>query len=141
MDAQNTDINAAAERIYQAWAHAFATKDLEAVLALYAPDATLESPLVNTLLKTERGVVEGRENLRHFFGIIIRTTPALKNRHRQNFFTDGRNIIWEYPRVTPAGEQTEMAEVMQIEGGLIKAHRIYWGWAGTRLLQQDAYRA
>ncbi|MDB5871619.1 MAG: hypothetical protein JWQ07_1061 [Ramlibacter sp.] len=131
----------AAERIYQAWAHAFATKDLEAVLALYAPDATLESPLVNVLLKTERGVVEGREALRNFFGIIIRTTPALKDRYRQSFFTDGRTMIWEYPRLTPAGDQTDMAEVMQIENGLIKAHRIYWGWAGSKLLQTDAYRA
>lgn len=141
MSSPNTEADATAERIYQAWAKAFATKDLEAVLALYAPDATLESPLVNTLLKSDRGVVEGRENLRHFFDIILRTTPALKDRHRQSFFTDGRTIIWEYPRVTPTGEQTDMAEVMQIENGLIKAHRIYWGWAGSKLLQKDSYRA
>jgi ketosteroid isomerase-like protein len=131
----------AAERLYQAWADAFANKDLEAVLALYAPNATLESPLVNTLLKTERGVVEGRDDLRHFFGIIISSTPALRNRHRESFFTDGRTMIWEYPRLTPSGEQTEMAEVMKIENGLIRHHRIYWGWGGTKLLQGDRYRA
>jgi len=131
----------AAERIYQAWADGFANKDLEAILALYAPDATLESPLVNMLLKTERGVVEGRENLRHFFGVILASTPPLKHRHRESFFTDGRTMIWEYPRVTPTGEQPEMAEVMKIENGLIVAHRIYWGWASSKLLQSDAYRA
>lgn len=141
MNPEASQTHPEAERIYKAWTHAFATKDLEAVLALYAPDATLESPLVNTLLKTERGVVEGRENLRHFFDIIIRTTPALKDRHRQSFFSDGRTIIWEYPRVTPTGEQTDMAEVMHIENGLIQAHRIYWGWRGSKLLQKDAYRA
>ena len=131
----------AAERIYQAWADGFANKDLEAILALYAPNATLESPLVNTLLKTERGIVEGRENLRHFFDIIISSTPPLNKRHRESFFTDGRTMIWEYPRLTPTGEQPEMAEVMKIENGLIVAHRIYWGWASTKLLQQDSYRA
>src|SRR3954466_15947431 len=91
----------------QAWAKAFAEKDLEGVVALYAPDATLESPLVNNLLGSERGIVEGRDNLRKFFRIIIESTPALKNRHRANFFSDGNTMIWEYPRVTPDGEQTD----------------------------------
>lgn len=129
------------ERIYQAWAHAYANKDLEAVLALYAPDAVLESPIVNTLLKTERGIVEGRENLRHFVNIIITKTPALVDRYKQSFFTDGKTLIWEYPRATPTGEKADMAEVMEIENGLIRAHRIYWGWYGTQMLQKDAYRA
>ena len=128
------------EAIYRAWAKAFADKDLEGVLALYAPDAMLESPLVNNLLGTERGIVEGRENLRKFFGIIIERTPPLKNRHRANFFTDGKTMIWEYPRVTPSGEQTDLAEVMELKDGLIQAHRIYWGWRGTKLLQKDQYR-
>ena len=128
------------EAIYQAWAKAFADKDLEGVLALYTSDATLESPLVNNLLKTERGVVEGRENLRKFFRIIIDSTPALKNRHRASFFSDGKTMIWEYPRVTPTGEQTDMAEVMELKDGRIHRHRIYWGWQGTQALQKDKYR-
>jgi ketosteroid isomerase-like protein len=128
------------EAIYQAWAKAFADKDLEGVLALYTSDATLESPLVNNLLKTERGVVEGRENLRKFFRIIIDSTPALKNRHRASFFSDGKTMIWEYPRVTPTGEQPDMAEVMELKDGRIHRHRIYWGWQGTQTLQKDQYR-
>lgn len=139
-----TDNNAAiqgAERIYHAWTKAYATKDLESVLALYAPDATLESPLVNVLLKTDVGIVSGREALRHFCGIIIKSTPPLVDRYRQSYFTDGKTMIWEYPRITPTGTQTDMAEVMQIENGLIKAHRIYWGWVGSRLLQTDMYKS
>ena len=128
------------EAIYAAWAKAFAEKNLEGVLALYAPDATLESPLVNNLLGTELGIVQGRDNLRKFFGIIIDSTPTLKNRHRANFFTDGKTMIWEYPRLTPTGEQTDMAEVMELKDGLIQSHRIYWGWGGTKLLQKDKYR-
>jgi len=128
------------EAIYQAWAKAFAERDLEGVLRLYAPDATLESPLVNNLLGTELGVVQGKENLRKFFAIILDSTPALKDRHRANFFTDGKVMIWEYPRVRPGGEQTDMAEVMALEDGLIKSHRIYWGWKGANLLRKDQYR-
>ncbi|NDH54360.1 MAG: nuclear transport factor 2 family protein [Betaproteobacteria bacterium] len=129
-----------AERIYQAWTKAYATKDLESVLALYAPDCVLESPLVNVLLNTTEGVVSGREALRHFAGIIIKSTPALVDRYRQSYFTDGKTMIWEYPRITPTGEQTDMAEVTHIENGLIKAHRIYWGWVGSKLLQTDLYK-
>jgi ketosteroid isomerase-like protein len=129
-----------AEGIYQAWARAFAERDLEAILALYAPDATLESPLVNNLLGTDVGVVKGRDNLRKFFGIILESTPPLKDRHRANFFTNGKVMIWEYPRVTPTGEQMNMAEVMELKDGLIQAHRTYWGWGDTKLLQRDQYR-
>jgi len=129
------------ERIYDAWAKGFAERDLEAILALYAPDATLESPLVNNLLGTDSGIVTGREQLRKFFGIILESTPSLKDRHRANFFTNGKVMIWEYPRVTPSGEQTDLAEVMELKDGLIQAHRIYWGWVGTKLLQKDQYRS
>lgn len=128
------------ERLYDAWAAAFANRDLDAAVALYAPDATLESPLVNNLLGREEGVVSGREDLRGFFKIIFDSTPSLKKRHRTNFYTDGRFMTWEYPRVTPWGEQPEMTEVMELKDGLIHRHRIYWGWKSSKLLQKDRYR-
>ena len=128
------------ETIYEAWAKGFADRDLEGILKLYAPDATLESPLVNNLLGAELGIVRGRENLREFFRIILESTPSLKDRHRANFFSDGKVMIWEYPRKTPTGEQTDMAEVMELKDGLISSHRIYWGWKGTKLLAGDQYR-
>ena len=31
-------------------------------------------------------------------------------------------------------------EVMDIEGGLIRHHRIYWGWFGVRMLMESAAR-
>lgn len=126
--------------LYKAWAKAFAERDLEAVVSLYASDATLESPLVNNLLGTEEGIVRGKQNLREFFRIILERTPPLVDRHRANFFSNGSVMIWEYPRITPTGEQTDMAEVMELADGLIKAHRIYWGWKGAGLLKRDAYR-
>jgi hypothetical protein len=64
----------------------------------------------------------------------------LRQRHRTGFFTDGRKLIWEYPRATPAGQQIDLVEVMEIEGGLIRRHCVYWGWLGVKLLEQDGYR-
>jgi hypothetical protein len=28
---------------------------------------------------------------------------------------------------------------MEIEGGLIRAHRVYWGWRGVEVLMKDEY--
>ena len=54
------------EHIFTAWDEALGAKDVDAAVALYQPDATLESPLVCHLLHTEEGVVRGREDLRRF---------------------------------------------------------------------------
>src|SRR5262249_34848213 len=45
------------ERIYRAWDEALGKKDLEAALSLYAEDASIESPLVQHLLKQRDGIV------------------------------------------------------------------------------------
>jgi ketosteroid isomerase-like protein len=44
----------AAEQVHHAWNDALARKDPEALAALYAEDAIIESPLVAYLLGTER---------------------------------------------------------------------------------------
>jgi len=49
--------------------------------------------------------------------------------------TDGRTLMWEYPRVTPDGTQVDLVEVMELEDGLIRRHRVYWGWYGLRTLE------
>ena len=64
------------EQIYQRWDNALCKKDLEAALALYADDASIESPLVQHLLKTSRGVVQGKDNLRQFITLVFQTSPG-----------------------------------------------------------------
>jgi SnoaL-like domain len=130
----------AAEKIYRAWDDALGRKDLEAAMALYAPDCTLESPLVRHILGRERGIVEGRADLRVFVAEVLSRTPALRRRHRTGFFTDGRKLMWEYPRLTDNGEQMDLVEVMEIADGLIQRHCVYWGWRALKVLEDNAYR-
>lgn len=108
-----------AERIYQEWDEALGAKDVEAAVALYATDCRLESPLVRHLLKSEEGVVVGREKLRDFLKVVFERTPPVRERYREGFFTDGRKLMWEYPRQKPDGE--------------------HWGWFGVKVLEQDRY--
>jgi hypothetical protein len=46
--------------------------------------------------------------------------------------TDGTTLILEYPRSTSDGEQMDFVEVMEVADGLIRAHRVYWGWRGLK---------
>lgn len=138
--APDRDAVRTAEQIYHAWDSALGRHDLEGALGLYAEDAVLESPLVRHLLGGEEGVIDDRAKLRDFVTMVFARTPPLRQRHRTGFFTDGHRLIWEYPRVTPAGQQLDLVEVMEIEGGLIRRHCVYWGWLGVKLLEQDGYR-
>jgi ketosteroid isomerase-like protein len=127
------------KHIYQEWDDALSKLDVERLLALYAPDATLESPLVRHLLKTDRGVLRGRDQLRKLFEELARTQPETRKFYRKGYFTDGKTLIWEYPRKSPEGDQQDFVEVMEIEDGLIKNHRVYWGWFGVRVLERGEH--
>ncbi|WP_066501338.1 nuclear transport factor 2 family protein [Bradyrhizobium macuxiense] len=126
-----------AERIYRLWDEALGNKDLEAALALYAPDASIESPLVQHLMQTTEGIVRGKELLREFVTRVFRTNPPQRKRFKQGFFSDGRVITWEYPRESPDGDQMDLVEVMDIRDGLIQRHRVYWGWYALNILRQS----
>ena len=126
-----------AERIYRLWDEALGNKDLEAALALYAPDASIESPLVAHLMQTREGIVRGRDSLRTFIARVFQTNPPQRRRFKQGFFSDGRILTWEYPRQSPDGDQMDLVEIMEIESGLIQRHRVYWGWYALNVLRES----
>jgi hypothetical protein len=137
----NTAAIQAAEHVYHAWDDALGRKDVAAAVSLYAEDATLESPLVRHLTGADRGVIQGHEALRAFVIKVFASQPPQRQRHRAGFFTDGRVLMWEYPRIAETGEQIDLVEVMDLSDGLIQRHRVYWGWFGLRLLAQDGHHA
>jgi hypothetical protein len=126
------------EAVTHAWEKALASHDLEGLLACYAPTATLESPVVAHIIGGP-GIRRGHDELRPVLSEVVARTPELRTYHRAGFFTDGRRATWEYPRITPEGEQMDFVEVMEIENGLIQAHRVYWGWRGVDVLINDQY--
>jgi steroid delta-isomerase len=124
-------------RIYERWHETVRGRDLDGLVALYAEDAVLETPLIlATLPELGKGVLRGREPIRSFFAAGLRTLQNEFSRWYRTgtFYADGRQLVWEYPRETPQGDQVDLVEVMDIEHGLIAHHRVYWGWVGVRLL-------
>lgn len=126
------------QAVVHAWETALANHDAEALLACYAPDATLESPVAAHLLGGP-GIVRGHDELRRFLTRVVARTPDERQYHREGFFTDGHRATWEYPRRTPDGQQMDFVEVMEIDDGLIQSHRVYWGWRGVEILTNDQY--
>lgn len=119
--------------VYEAWHAAVVARDLDALLALYADDAILETPLILVVQPEQRsGVLRGKDALRAFFSAGLRAAPAALGRWYRTgvFLSRGRQLVWEYPRDTPDGDQTDLVEVMDLAHGRIAHHRVYWGWVG-----------
>ena len=129
-------------RIHQQWHDRAKSRDAEGLLALYAKEAVLETPLAQAIFDgRESGILRGHREIRPFFEEGARRRPnALVRWHRTGrWLTDGeRLLVWEYPRQAPDGDQVDLVEVMEIADGLIQHHRVYWGWFGTALLTRSA---
>ena len=133
-------LNPDIERLYREWDAALSKNDAPALLALYADNAELQSPLVPHLMNKQEGICRGKAELKEFFEILAKRKPKVRQFHRTKYFTDGRTVMWEYPHDAPTGEQMDFVEVMEIENGLIQKHRVYWGWFGFNVLKKDQYR-
>ena len=124
------------KHIFEAWDAALGAKDLDASMALYQPDATLESPLVRHLLGVDEGIIRGKDRLRVFVAEVFANEPPQRRRFRTGFLTDGSRVTWEYPRRAGEGEQMDIVEVMEVRDRLIQHHRVYWGWYSVKLYEE-----
>jgi steroid delta-isomerase len=132
-----SDCVAGIRHIYERWHETVRSRDLDGLMALYADDAVLETPLiVATLPGASRGMLSGKQNIRAFFEVGFgKFQNELSRWYRTGtFYFNGRQLIWEYPRETPQGDQIDLVEVMDVANGLIAHHRVYWGWVGFKLL-------
>ncbi len=118
------------------WHRRIGERDAAGLAAMYRDDATIESPLVTRVFdENTRGIVQGREQIDRFISKITASRPSddeLDSLYRTGeYMFDGTTLIWEYPRETPAGDQLDLVEIMELDGPLIAHHRIYWGWRGV----------
>jgi hypothetical protein len=132
---ENTD--AEIRHIYEQWHATVRGRDLDGLMVLYAEDAILETPLILATLKDRtEGILRGKLEIKPFFEAGLRKLGNDLGRWYRTgtFFSNGRQLIWEYPRETPQGDQVDLVEVMDIAAGLIAHHRVYWGWVGFKAL-------
>ncbi|MGU7784226.1 nuclear transport factor 2 family protein [Burkholderia sp. PU8-34] len=123
--------------IYEQWHATVVARDLDGLMSLYADHAVLETPLVVVTMPDHgSGVLRGKPAIRDFFDAGLRKLPNSLGRWYRTgiFFSNGRQLTWEYPRETPDGDQVDLVEVMDIDDGMIVHHRVYWGWVGFQSL-------
>jgi hypothetical protein len=123
--------------IYEEWHAGTNSHDVPRVIALYAEDATLETPAILAIYPhLNDGILRGRSEIETFFtkvlGVLSKEFSELYR--SDQFLSTGKLLAWEYPRKTPTGEQVDLVESMDIEDGLIVYHRVYWGWKGFQAL-------
>ncbi len=93
----------AAEHMYHAWDEALANLEklppdrleegVDALLSLYASDASIESPLILHLMQTEPGICRGHKEMRPFFREVGHRKPSLRKYYRTGYFTDGKKLM------------------------------------------------
>jgi steroid Delta-isomerase len=123
--------------IYERWHETVMRQDLQGLLALYADHAVIETPAILAMFPDRSdGVLRGRAQIEELFARNFKALAAeFRELYRSGlFFSNGRQLTWEYPRATPRSEQVDLFESMDVESGLIVYHRVYWGWKGLKTL-------
>ncbi|UJB15979.1 nuclear transport factor 2 family protein [Xanthomonas translucens] len=138
IEARSNEAHGDARRIFEQWHRSVVERDLHALMALYADDAMLETPLAYVVsAERQDGRLQRREAIKAFFAAsFAQPENGLGRWYRTDrCHASHRQVVWEYPRETPEGDQVDLVEVMDIDArGLIACHRVYWSWKGVQTL-------
>ena len=128
------------KRMHADWHKMITTRNLDGLMALYTDDAVLESSAVLVIEKLKEVVLQGKEALRAHFGAFFKMVGRdVPDWYRfPAIYSDGNQLIWEYPSKGPSGDQLDVVESFDLKDGLITYHRVYWGWRGTQSLLAHA---
>jgi len=108
------------------WLDCFARHDLEGLLALYAEDAVHVSPKIRVRHPETGGRLVGKAALRAWWADAFLRLPDLGYEER-TLTADDRRVFMEYLRRAPGEPDLPVAEVLDVEGGVIVASRVYHG--------------
>ena len=108
------------------WLGCFATKDVDALVSLYAEDARHFSPKLRVLRPETGGCVQGRAALRAWWADAFQRLPDLRYAETRITAQPGR-VVLEYVRSVPGEPDLLVAEVFEVRGGLIAESRVYHG--------------
>lgn len=110
----------------RAWLEAFNAHDVDALVALYADDATHTSPKIRALHPDRGGKLAGKAALADWWREANRRLPGLRYEPTAIVADDARAII-EYVRHAPGEPPMPVAEAFDVRDGRIVASRVYHG--------------
>ncbi len=116
----------AAEEIARAWLAAFDARDVDALVALYAPDATHTTPRLRERRPETEGVLRGASALHAWWSQSLADLPGLAYREIAITAAANRAVI-EYDRLLPGHPTERVAVSLDLAGGRIVASRVHHG--------------
>ena len=108
------------------WFKAFNTHDLEKLLTLYHPDAKHFSPKLKIHKPETKGFIVGNSALRDWWQDAFNRLPTL-NYSVSSLTANEKAVFVEYLRKVDTEPDMLVAEILEIENGLIVASRVYHG--------------
>ena len=108
------------------WIDAFNAHDLQSLLALYAEDAIHFSPKLKMRDPSTNGWLKGKQSLQKWWADAFNRLPLLQYELKNTIIND-KQILLEYLRKVPDEPDIMVAEILEIEAGLITASRVYHG--------------
>ncbi len=113
-------------RIARVWLSAFDARDVDALVALYASEATHTTPRLRERRPETEGVLRGAEALHAWWSRSLADLPGLAYREIAITAEAGRAVI-EYDRLLPGHPTERVAVSLELEGGRIAASRVHHG--------------
>lgn len=112
--------------IAERWLLCFERRELDGLLALYSDDATHTSPKIRARHPETGGVLRGKAALRAWWADAFARLPSM--RYEPTAITaDDRRVYMEYVRRVDGEPDMPVAEVLDVEGGLIVSSRVFHG--------------
>ncbi|MBA3828388.1 MAG: nuclear transport factor 2 family protein [Taibaiella sp.] len=108
------------------WFEAFNAHDLEKLLALYHDEAKHYSPKLKIRQPETNGMVAGKQALREWWQDAFSRLPTLQYLPT-SYTANNERVIMEYTRRVAGEPELLVAEVLEIQNGLIIASRVYHG--------------
>ncbi|MBK5277622.1 MAG: nuclear transport factor 2 family protein [Bacteroidia bacterium] len=111
--------------IARLWLAAFNEHNLEKLLALYAEDAIHYSPKLKRHPESN-GQITGKDNLRAWWKEAFDRLPTLQYK-ATSLTASSERVFMEYTRQVEGEDNMSIAEVLDFDGDLIFASRVYHG--------------
>ncbi len=108
------------------WIAAFNTHDVDAILKLYDDNAIHFSPKLKVREPQTNGFVIGKIQMKQWWDDAFTRLPSL-NYELINLIVDENNLLMEYKRTVDGEADMMVAEVLEIQNGLIVKSRVYHG--------------
>ena len=108
------------------WLECFAAHDLDGLLGLYADDAIHTSPKIRVRHPETGGVLRGKSPLRAWWADAFARVPDL-GYQLSALTVDRTRVFMEYVRRATGEPDLPVAEVLEVDRGLIVASRVYHG--------------